>query len=281
MILRLAPSNLASPYQESFLDEGFILDKKIGVGQPKRMENVKILVANTAMDTDKIKIYGARVRVDSMQKVADIEKAEREKMRAKVRSSSACPCLLRILCKIRMTSRSQRAPNLQVQKIIDHGINCFVNRQLIYNFPEEIFADAGVMAIEHADFDGIERLALVTGAYPLVHDHSPKEAKKCFWPQEATKCIFKRFCTSVGGEIASTFDNPESTKLGSCKLIEEIMIGEDKLIHFSGVELGAACTIVLRGASTPPLLCCSFTLSPLIGGIMGGPCLGGCNACLR
>lgn len=70
--------------QESFLDEGFILDKKIGVGQPKRIENAKILVANTAMDTDKIKIYGARVRVDSMQKVADIEKAEREKMRGKV-----------------------------------------------------------------------------------------------------------------------------------------------------------------------------------------------------
>lgn len=55
--------------QESFLDEGFILDKRIGVGQPKRVENARILVANTAMDTDKIKIYGARVRVDSMQKV--------------------------------------------------------------------------------------------------------------------------------------------------------------------------------------------------------------------
>ncbi len=54
---------------ESFLDEGFILDKKIGVGQPKRIENARILVANTPMDTDKIKIYGARVRVDSMAKV--------------------------------------------------------------------------------------------------------------------------------------------------------------------------------------------------------------------
>ena len=32
------------------------------------MEDAKILVANTPMDTDKIKIYGARVRVDSMQK---------------------------------------------------------------------------------------------------------------------------------------------------------------------------------------------------------------------
>ena len=55
--------------QESFLDEGFILDKRIGVGQPKRVEDAKILVANTPMDTDKVKIYGARVRVDSMQKV--------------------------------------------------------------------------------------------------------------------------------------------------------------------------------------------------------------------
>ncbi len=39
------------------------------MGQPKRIENANILVANTSMDTDKIKIYGARVRVDSMQKV--------------------------------------------------------------------------------------------------------------------------------------------------------------------------------------------------------------------
>lgn len=28
------------------------------------------------------------------------------------------------------------------------------------------------------------------------------------------------------------------------------MIGEDRLIHFSGVALGEACTVVLRGAST-------------------------------
>ena len=55
--------------RDSFLDEGFILDKKIGVGQPKRVENARVLIANTPMDTDKIKIYGARVKVDSMAKV--------------------------------------------------------------------------------------------------------------------------------------------------------------------------------------------------------------------
>merc|ERR1740138_469773 len=90
--------------KDSYLADGFILDKKIGVGQPKRIENAKILLANTAMDTDKIKIYGSRVRVDSMAKVAEIEEAERDKMR------------------------------LKVSKIIGHGINCFINRQLIYNF---------------------------------------------------------------------------------------------------------------------------------------------------
>jgi T-complex protein 1 subunit beta len=102
----------------------------------------------------------------------------------------------------------------KVEKIKGHGINCFVNRQLIYNYPEQLFADSGIAAIEHADFDGVERLALVTG-----------------------------------GEIASTFDHPELVKLGHCDLIEEIIIGEDKLIKFSGVAAGEACTIVLRGAT--------------------------------
>ncbi|KAJ2999153.1 T-complex protein 1 subunit beta [Globomyces sp. JEL0801] len=147
-----------------------------------------------AMDTDKIKIFGARVRVDATGKLADLERAEKDKMRAKV------------------------------EKIKDHGINCFVNRQLIYNYPEQLFADSGVTAIEHADFDGVERLALVTGKKNFVGN-------------------------PVGGEICSTFDHPELVKLGHCDLIEEIIIGEDKLIKFSGVAAGEACTIVLRGAT--------------------------------
>merc|ERR1712042_54883 len=175
---------LGGGLDDSFLDEGFLLDKKVGNNQPKRIENAKILIANTAMDTDKIKVFGSRVRVESVAKVAEIEQAEKGKMKDKV--------------------------NL----ILNHGINCFINRQLIYNYPEQLFADAGVMAIEHADFEGVERLALVTG-----------------------------------GEIVSTFYNPEMVKLGTCKLIEEIMIGEDKLLHFSGVKLGEACTVVLRGAT--------------------------------
>lgn len=34
----------------------------------------------------------------------------------------------------------------------------------------------------------------------------------------------------------------ESVKIGHCDLVDEIMIGEDKLIYFSGVEFGQGCT---------------------------------------
>jgi len=124
------------------------------------------------------------VKVGSVQAVADIEKAEKDKMRAKV------------------------------NKILKHNINCFISRQLIYNFPEQIFTEHKVMAIEHADFEGVERLAAVLGA-----------------------------------EIASTFDHPELIRLGTCDLVEEIVLGEDKVIRFSGCGKGEACSIILRGAS--------------------------------
>lgn len=74
------------------LRKGFILEKKIGVGQPKRLENPKILIANTAMDTDKIKIFSAKVRVDSISAVAAIEDAE------KVQESSVCVCVWCCVC---------------------------------------------------------------------------------------------------------------------------------------------------------------------------------------
>ena len=66
------------------LISGFLLNKKPGVRQPKRVENAKILIANTPMDTDKIKVFGSRVRVESVAKVAELEVAEKEKMAEKV-----------------------------------------------------------------------------------------------------------------------------------------------------------------------------------------------------
>lgn len=70
------------------------------------MKNAKIMCANTAMDYDKIKIMGTKIKVDSMDKVAEIEAAEKEKMKDKV------------------------------EKIVAYGPTVFVNRQLVYNYPE-------------------------------------------------------------------------------------------------------------------------------------------------
>jgi hypothetical protein len=41
----------------------------------------------------------------------------------------------------------------------------------------------------------------------------------------------------AGGEVASTFDHPELVKLGYCDLIEEIIIGEDRVCVFLSVSL--------------------------------------------
>lgn len=171
--------------KDSFLADGFILEKQITTGCPRRKENPKVMVSNTPMDHDKIKIFGSKVRVDSMLKVAEIEEAEKMKMKRKV------------------------------EKILAYNPDVFINRQLIYNYPEQLLAEKGIMVIEHADFDGTERLAAVLGA-----------------------------------DILSTFDAPENGRLGTCQLIEEIMIGEDKVIKFSGCKAGEACSIVLRGSGS-------------------------------
>jgi len=71
------------------------------------------------------------------------------------------------------------------------------------------------MVIEHADFDGIERLSAV-----------------------------------LGSDILSTFDNPTGAVLGTCGSIDEVMIGEDKVIRFTGCQRNEACTIVLRGSGS-------------------------------
>ncbi len=85
------------------------------------------------MDYDKIKIFGSRVKTDSMVKVAEIEQAEKDKMKSKV------------------------------DKILAYKPNIFINRQLVYNYPEQLFAEKGVTVIEHADFEGIERLVKALG----------------------------------------------------------------------------------------------------------------------
>ena len=180
-VLRLAGSNNLDHIQiikiyggslrDSYLEEGFILCKLPGVGQPSSITSkeggARILLANTSMDTDKIKIYGSRVKVNSLDTISEIEQAEKEKMKQKVQK----------ICNHKLLDKDG----------VEHKVNCFINRQLIYNYPETLFTEAGIMAIEHADFDGMERLSAV-----------------------------------LGGQIVSTFDTPDSVVLGECEIVEQV-----------------------------------------------------------
>lgn len=91
---------------DSYLADGFILLKTISTGCERWKENPRVMIANTQMDTDKIKIMGSKVKVDSIMKVAEIEEAEKQKMKKKV------------------------------DKILAYKPDVFINRQLIYNYPE-------------------------------------------------------------------------------------------------------------------------------------------------
>ena len=52
----------------------------------------------------------------------------------------------------------QEKMKAKVDAIAAHGINCFVNRQLIYNYPESLLAEKGIV---------------VTAYSPLGSDNSP------------------------------------------------------------------------------------------------------------
>lgn len=180
--------------RDSYLDkDGFILDqKRAGLSKERTLRNARILLADTPMDTDKVKVFGSRFRVSSPEQLALLERAEKEKMKEKVE----------------LIAGAAGSPN------------CFINRQLIYDWPQQLLADKGIMTVEHADFDGVDRLALVTGA-----------------------------------QIASSFDEDslKHSVLGKCDLVEEIMLGEDTVVRFSGFSGnsggGGACSVVLRGAT--------------------------------
>jgi len=134
------------------------------------------------MDSDIIKIHQAKIEVEDHEELALLFKAENDRI------------------------------NEKCNKISKFNINCFINRDVIYDIPGQYFVDHGICAIDYTNFDGVDRLCLVTDA-----------------------------------ELVSSFDNPERAKIGTCDLIEEIMIGEEKVMRFSGVPKGEACTIVLRG----------------------------------
>ncbi|KAM0678255.1 T-complex protein 1 subunit beta [Binucleata daphniae] len=194
--------------EDSFYSDGFILDKDTDIN----IEKPRILVANTAMDFDKIKVFGAKVEVQSVSELVEIEQAEKRKMYEKVQK--ICYETNEIQSnKIESTESN----NLKSDNIVDSNkllIDVFINRQLIYDYPKKLFKQNNVIPIEHADFDGVTRLSNILNAKI----------------------------------ISSFYKTVDKNSIGTCQKIENIYIGEKKMIKFSGIQKGAG-TIVLKGSS--------------------------------
>mmetsp|Transcript_28703 Transcript_28703/g.44981 ORF Transcript_28703/g.44981 Transcript_28703/m.44981 type:complete len:501 (+) Transcript_28703:29-1531(+) len=169
---------------DSFIDDGYIIERKLASTSVKRFFKPKILLVNTHLDMDKVKMAGSKIRPESLTTMNQLEIGEQKKILDKCR------------------------------KILAHRANLLISRQLIYDIPEQFFTNNGLMIIENVDFEGIETISMLTNS-----------------------------------EILSTFDDPDSVKLGTCKVVEEMIIDGEELTRFKNCPNGGACTIILRGSS--------------------------------
>lgn len=170
---------LEGELEESTLVKGLVLNKAVDVD----LNDPKVLVANTSLDFDKIKILSSKISVNSVKELEKIEMAEKEKMMSKVESIASIP------------------------------YDLFINRQIIYDYPMQLLRNRNLSVIEHADFDGVEKLNKV-----------------------------------LGGNLVSTFDNLRDCDLGTCKKVSNITIKGHKMIKFEGIQKGASSIILFASS---------------------------------
>ncbi|KAI5189203.1 T-complex protein 1 subunit beta [Nematocida minor] len=125
-IIKIPGSELSS----SYIHPGLLIESDVGPGQKHKVANPKVLIANTSMDADRVKIFGAKATVSSPADLERIEAAENERMAKKV-------------------------------EIMAESADVIVNRQIIYDYPTQEFTRRGKVSIERADFTGVEMVAKV------------------------------------------------------------------------------------------------------------------------
>jgi len=171
-----------SDVRESCIAEGFILPVEFECDRP--LSNPKIILVNAALDTDRLKFNGVQLNANSYDTVGKVAEAEHQSM------SSKC------------------------EAIAETGCNLLINRQLIYDGPKSILSKLGVETIEHADFEGIQRLSKV-----------------------------------LGGSVISQFTAIQEGILGTCREVSALQLAGNNWVHFSGCPKQGASTLILRGSS--------------------------------
>ncbi len=101
-----------------------------------------------------------------------------------------------------------------VDKIVATGANVLVCQKGIDDVAQHFLAKAGVMAIRRAKKSTLEKLGKATG-----------------------------------GKIATSLDELDKTYLGSAGIVEEVKIGDDKLVYVKNCKDPKAVSIVIRGGT--------------------------------
>ncbi|KAI5185357.1 T-complex protein 1 subunit beta [Nematocida homosporus] len=212
---------------ESHIDSGLMLECDVGPGQKTRVENPKVLVVNTALDTDKIKIFGAKASVTSPKDLERLEEAERQRMSEKVAA-------------------------------ISKHADVIVNRQIIYDYPTQEFTKRGKVSVERADFTGVEMLSKVLdGSILSTFDEvSAADIGSCalFERLRLGGRVFCRFsglpktgaCTVViRGPTKELLDEAERSLIGAAK----VLMGSTGEYICGGGSAEAAASCAIAGDS--------------------------------
>jgi len=115
------------------------------------------------------------------------------------------------------------------QDIINLGVKAIINHGQIYSIAEQCFVEAGIMCIEIKEFEECEIISFATGC-PILSD----------------------------------FSDIDHIKFGEANCIEEIVIGDNKMIKISGCPNPKACTILLRAPTESMLDECERSMHDVL-----------------
>jgi thermosome len=169
---------------ETELVTGMVIDKEIvHASMPKKVENAKIALVNTAIEVEKTE-FDAEIKIDRPEQIKAFLDEE------------------------------QRMLTDMVDKIVASGANVLVCQKGIDDVAQHFLAKNGIMAIRRAKKSTLEKLGKATG-----------------------------------GNIATSLDELNTDYLGTAGIVEEVKIGDDKLVYVKNCKDPKAVSIVIRGGT--------------------------------
>ncbi|MFX1486004.1 MAG: thermosome subunit beta [Promethearchaeota archaeon] len=170
--------------KETELVNGIVIDKEVvHSGMPKRIEDAKIALLDTALEVEKPE-FDAQIRISDPTQMKEFL-AEEENMLRKM-----------------------------VNRISDSGANVVFCQKGIDDMAQHFLSKKGILSVRRVKKSDMEKLSKATG-----------------------------------GVILTNMDDLNHKSLGKCGLVEEVKIGEDKLIYVRECKDPRAVSVVIRGGT--------------------------------